>query len=185
MKSIRVDNIILHNTDSTRPVAPQKHYLQIPVTQEVHRSPHSCKSRVHWVDCDRIEYQRLAWLQRALHRDLGRIYRRFIASGLSLTINGSNVEAVDPTLRTTQLDGASAVLAFDELRYELETSSGKTSVVTVLFTMLPVHRWQGLNNVTKRRIGIVGGGGVRSGLASSTIRGPISARIDTPTMSAM
>ena len=116
--------------------------------------------RVHWVDCDRIEYQRLAWLQRALHRDLGRIYRRFIASGLSLTINGSKVEAVDPTLRTTQLDGASAVLAFDELRYELETSSGKTSVVTVLFTMLPVHRWQGLNNVTKRRIGIVGGGGV-------------------------
>ena len=67
---------------------------------------------------------------------------------------------MDPTLRTTQLDGASAVLAFDELRYELETSSGKTSVVTVLFTMLPVHRWQGLNNVTKRRIGIVGGGGV-------------------------
>ena len=116
--------------------------------------------RVHWVECDRIEYRRLAWLERALHRDLGRLYRRFIAAGLSITINGSRVEAADPMLSATKLEGASAVLAFDELRYELETSNGETSVVTVRFTMLPVHRWQGLDNVTKRRIGIVGGGGV-------------------------
>lgn len=116
--------------------------------------------RVHWAECDRLEYRRLAWLERALHRDLGRMYRRFITQGLSITINGSRVGAVDPMLRTTNLEGASAVLAFDELRYELETSNGETSVVTVRFTMLPVHRWQGLDNVTKRRIGIVGGGGV-------------------------
>jgi hypothetical protein len=116
--------------------------------------------RVRWVECDRIEYRRLAWLERALHRDLGRMYRRFIAQGLSITINRSRIEAVDPTLRTTKLEGASATLAFDELRYELETGHGETSVVTVRFAMLPVHRWHGLDNVTKRRIGIVGGGGV-------------------------
>jgi len=116
--------------------------------------------RVRWVECDRIEYRRLAWLERALHRDLGRMYRRFIATGLSITINGSKVEAVDPTLQGTKLEGASAALAFEELHYELETPRGDTEVVTVRFAMLPVHRWHSLDNVTKRRIGIVGGGGV-------------------------
>jgi hypothetical protein len=116
--------------------------------------------RVRWHQCDRIEYRRLAWLERSLHRDLGRIYRRFISAGLSMTINGVPVEAIDPTLRTAKIDGVCGRLAFDELDYELETRRGSTSVVTVRFFMLPVHRWHKLDNVTKRRMGIVGGGGV-------------------------
>jgi hypothetical protein len=120
--------------------------------------PSGC--RVRWVECDRIEYRRLAWLERALHRDLGRMYRRYIAQGLSITINETKVKAVDPTLMTTNVEGASATLAFDELRYELETVRGGTAVVNVRFAMLPVHRWHSLDNVTKRRLGIVGGGGV-------------------------
>lgn len=119
-----------------------------------------CGCRVRWVECDRIEYRRLAWLERSLLRDLGRMYRRFIAGGLIITINGARVEVVDPTLAATKLEGASAHLAFDELRYELEGVGGNTSVVTVRFVMLPVHRWHNLDNVTKRRVGIVGGGGV-------------------------
>lgn len=116
--------------------------------------------RVRWIECDRIEYRRLAWLERSLHRDLGRMYRRFIASGLTITINGARVEVVDPTLRTINVEGATAQLAFDELEYELEAPGGGTSVVTVRFVMLPVHRWHNLDNVTKRRVGIIGGGGV-------------------------
>lgn len=116
--------------------------------------------RVRWLQCDRIEYRRLAWLERSLRRDLGRMYRRFIEAGLTITINGAKVDAIDPTLRTTKLDGATATLAFEELQYELESSHGETSVVTVRFVMLPVRRWYSLDNVTKRRVGIVGGGGV-------------------------
>jgi hypothetical protein len=116
--------------------------------------------RVRWTQCDRIEYRRLAWLERSLHRDLGRMYRRFIAAGLNLAINGTRIEAVDPTLLTTKIDGATARLAFDELRYELETARGDTSVVRVRFAILPVQRWHRLDNVTKRRAGIVGSGGV-------------------------
>lgn len=122
------------------------------------RSKSGC--RVRWMQCDRIEYRRLAWLERSLHRDLGRMYRRRLVAGLDMTLNGTPVEAVDPTLLTTKVDGATARLAFDELQYELETVGGGTSVVTVRFTLLPVHRWHCLDNVTKRRIGIVGGAGV-------------------------
>lgn len=116
--------------------------------------------RVRWLECDRIEYQRLAWLERSLHRDLGRMFRRHLSGDVLMTINGTRIEAVDPTLRTTVIDGVSARLAFDELTYELETSRGDTSTVTVRFFILPVQHWHSLDNVTKRQIGIVGGGGV-------------------------
>ena len=116
--------------------------------------------RVRWQQCDRIEYRRLAWLERVLHRDLGRMYRRFIQAGFVLTVNGARVNAVDPMLLETRVEGASASLAFDPLQYELETNHGGVSVVTVRFAMLPVHRWHHLDNATKRRIGIVGQGGV-------------------------
>ena len=128
-----------------------------------HRGPLSATAsgcRVRWMQCDRIEYRRLIWLERSLHRELGRMYRRFIASGLRLTINGTPVEAVDPTLLTTDIEGASARLAFDDLHYELEAADRRTAIVTVRCAILPVERWHHLDNVTKRRIGIVGGGGV-------------------------
>ncbi|MDR8409761.1 ATP-binding protein [Nonomuraea sp. 3-1Str] len=116
---------------------------------------------VVWQNCDRIEYRRLAWLQRALRRDLGRIYRRFLSNGdLALTINGTRVEPIDPMLLMAKVEGHSARLAFEPLRYELAASSGETAFVTVRFAMLPVQHWHRLDNMTKRRIGIVGGAGV-------------------------
>lgn len=116
--------------------------------------------RVRWLECDRIKYRRLAWLERSLHRDLGRIYRRFLSGQFRMTINGTRVKAVDPTLQTTRIEGATSQLAFDELLYDLRTSRGDTSTVKVRFFMLPVHKWHRLDNLTKRRMGLVGGGGV-------------------------
>lgn len=120
--------------------------------------PSGC--RVVWQDCDRIEYRRLAWLERALRRDLGRMYRRYLGHRLSLTINGALVQAVDPTLLTTEIEGRTARLAFDPMRYELATASGDAASLTVRFSILPVRSWHHLDNVTKRRSGIVGQGGV-------------------------
>lgn len=122
------------------------------------RSTSESGCRVRWIQCDRIEYRRLAWLERSLRNDLGRMYRRFLASGLDMTINGTAVEIVDPTLRSIKIEGATARPAFEELTYELDTASGATSTVSVRFVMLPVERWHRLDNVTKRRLGIVGGG---------------------------
>jgi len=116
--------------------------------------------RVVWRRCDRIEYRRLAWLERALHRDLGRIYRRFLNEDLVLTINEAAVDPVDPLLLATEIAGHHAALAFSPMRYELTTSDGQGSFVHVRFAVLPVAAWSQLDNVTKRRKGIVGGGGV-------------------------
>lgn len=116
--------------------------------------------RVTWRVCDRIEYQRLGWLERTLRRDLGRMYRRFLVDSLTLTLNGTAIQAEDPLMLTTQEEGASAAIAFEPLEYELRTADGKSALVHVRFASLPVHRWHHLDNLTKRRLGIVGGGGV-------------------------
>lgn len=116
--------------------------------------------RVTWRVCDRIEYTRLGWLERALRRDLGRMYRRFLDDGLALTINGTPVAAEDPLMLSEKHEGATATIAFDPLEYELRTADGETAPVRVRFSSLPVHRWHRLDKTTKRRIGIVGGGGV-------------------------
>lgn len=121
-------------------------------------SPSGC--RVIWRSCDRIEYRRLGWLERALCRDLGRTYRRFIAKGLTLTLNDSSIEANDPLMLSTKVDSAMAAIPFQPLRYELGAADGGSAWVLVRFSALPVHRWHRLDNVTKRRLGIVGGGGV-------------------------
>ncbi|MDX2544683.1 ATP-binding protein [Streptomyces sp. WI04-05B] len=136
----------------------------VPADLRARRQPGSTVGsgcRVIWRNCDRIEYRRLAWLERAVRRDLGRLYRRFLSSGkLDLTINGKRVDPVDPMLLTAKVEGHSARLAFEPLRYELVASSGETAFVTVRFALLPVHHWHHLDNVTKRRTGIVGGAGV-------------------------
>lgn len=116
--------------------------------------------RVEWCECDRIEYRRLGWLERSLARDLGRVFRRFLTDGLMLRINGKRVNPVDPMLLSTKINGATSRLAFDPLRYEILTASGSTSFVTVSFAALPVGRWHDLDNSTKRRVGVIGQGGV-------------------------
>jgi anti-sigma regulatory factor (Ser/Thr protein kinase) len=115
---------------------------------------------VIWRQCDRIEYQRLAWLQRSLHRDLGRTYRRFLQGGLTLKLNGSRVKMRDPLLLDNAVDGHTAALAFEPMRYELATVDGGTSFVDVRFSLLPVAAWHHLDNLAKRRGDIAGGGGV-------------------------
>ncbi|MDQ4215060.1 ATP-binding protein [Microbacterium sp. ASV81] len=116
--------------------------------------------RVVWRDCDRIEYRRLAWLERSLHRDLGRMYRRFLMSGVVLRINGKAVAPTDPLLRSTKINGGTGHLAFEPIRYEISKTGGGTGFVTVTFASLPVARWHDLDNATKRKVGIIGQGGV-------------------------
>ncbi|MDL9947328.1 ATP-binding protein [Gordonia sp. ABSL11-1] len=120
------------------------------------RSESGCS--VVWRSCDRIPYRRLGWLDRLLRADLGRIYRRFITHGtLRLTLNGRDVKAHDPMLLDTKIENSSAERAFEPLQFELDTYTGVPGWVTVNFAVLPVAQWHMLDNVTKRRTGIVGG----------------------------
>lgn len=128
------------------------------VGREVARSHSGCE--VIWSECDRIEYQRLGWLERSLTRDLGRMFRSFLRDGIRLRLNERDVAPHDPMFLSDDYDGARAANPFDALSYELPTQHGGTSIVLVRFSELPVRRWHRLDTVAKRRLGIVGGAGV-------------------------
>ena len=108
---------------------------------------------VRLIRCDRCEYKRPSWLARRLEEDLGRIYRRFIASGLDLTVNGRRVRAVDPLflLPSARISGARPF--GDELTYRLPTGRGE-GVIRVCFAELPVDQWHSLSVEQKRDRGI-------------------------------
>jgi hypothetical protein len=125
---------------------------------EVGSSPSGC--RVVWSHCDRIEYRRLGWLERLVHKELGRMFRRFIDNGTSLRINGKRVHAIDPLMLSVSAEGATPITAFEPLHIEMRGASGTYGVVTVTFSILPVAAWHHLDNAEKRRLGIVGNGGV-------------------------
>jgi hypothetical protein len=116
--------------------------------------------RVTWHECDRIEYQRLGWLERALANDLGRIFRRFIQDGLILTVNRRKVIARDPLFLNPTVDSCQSVLPVEPLQYEMTGNDGRPATVTVRFSELPVAQLHDLDAVSKRRLGIVGSAGV-------------------------
>jgi hypothetical protein len=51
---------------------------------------------VRLLRCDRVQYRRPSVLARKLEEEPGRIYRHFLVSGLSLTMNGRKVPARGP-----------------------------------------------------------------------------------------
>jgi hypothetical protein len=108
---------------------------------------------VRLLRCDRLEYQRPTSLARRLTGDLGRVYRRFIADGLDLRVNGEVVEAFDPLFLLPSGRTSGARQFGDDLRYELEGESG-SGVIVVRFSELPIERWHQLPAPEKRSRGI-------------------------------
>lgn len=118
-------------------------------------------TQVTWECCDRIEYRRLAWLERSLRRDLGRIFRDFIDKGLRLLIGDEAALSIDPLMRNVELNGVMPIRPVEPLYFALPYGDGsQTSTVTVTFSELPVEHWAEIDAATKRTVGIVGGSGV-------------------------
>lgn len=134
-------------------LSPRRVALDVPI-----HPPSGC--RITWQECDRIEYQRLGWLERSLASDLGRMFRRFIECGLLIRVNGRRIPCRDPLFLESRVDGLSATLPFEPLRYDISGADGQPSPVTVRFSELPVHGWHHLDTLSKRRMGIVGQAGV-------------------------
>jgi hypothetical protein len=106
---------------------------------------------VRLLRCDRLEYKRMSALVKRLHRDLGRIYRRFLRQGLNLRVNGRRVAAYDPLFLHTDSEVGARQFG-DSLVYQLgPEEEGK---IEVRFSELPIERWHDLSSEEKRRAGI-------------------------------
>jgi hypothetical protein len=110
--------------------------------------------------CDRIENKRAGTVAGKLRRELGSIYRRFLADGLKICVNSEAVQVIDPLFLDVASCSFGAQQFGDELRYELTGKGGRSGEIRVRFSELPVLQWHGLPNADKRAMGLTGGSSV-------------------------
>ncbi|MER7419042.1 ATP-binding protein [Micromonospora peucetia] len=132
----------------------------LPPVEEVPRPkfvPHTPSgTAVRLTRCDRIEYKRSSALARRLSDDLGRIYRHFLATGVTLTVNGQPVLPVDPLCLQLAAKTTGGVQFGDDLVYDIP-AVGTTGRVSVTFSELPVDKWHDLPADQKRVLGVTAG----------------------------
>lgn len=118
---------------------------------------------VIWKECDRLDGKRIKKLIPRLHGELGRIFRVPLSAGKSITIDGEEVQPIDPLFRQKGRGLVGGVGYGPPLNYDVQRpchSRKSTSIVTVRFVELPIERWHNLSNEEKRRYGIAKGAGV-------------------------
>lgn len=127
----------------------------LPPLKEVNEVPFSRSSKsgtvVRLLRCDRLEYRRASTIEKHLTEDLARIYRRYLAGKLSLSLNGNAVEPVDPLMLDDLGELAGARQFGDVLTYRLEGERAPGRI-EVRFSELPVERWHSLPSAEKRRL---------------------------------
>lgn len=117
---------------------------------------------VVWERCDRVPYKRPGMLIRHLARELGRVYRNVLGSGLRVRLNGVAVQRIDP-LRVTPrppVPGDVQILPAVTFPFAPGSTRGQAGQVTVTFSLLPVEDWTGLSVAQKREYAITKGSGV-------------------------
>lgn len=119
---------------------------------------------VAWSRCDRLDFRRVTTISRKLLDDLGRRFRYFISSGVTISVNGDRVEPIDPLYLNPRGKFCGAAMFGHPVDYEIqaELDDGTNVIgnVRVTFSELPVHEWYKFSNDEKRRIGISKGAGV-------------------------
>jgi hypothetical protein len=151
-----VDEIVGGKSEAILPA------ISTPYAEFSKLSPFAKGTAVVWKKCDRIKTRRIEILSRKLRVELGCLFRYQLWSGRTIAVSGKNVVPFDPLFdrRGANLSGAKAF--GPELSYEIEIPEGrgKTSVVKVRFTELPVDAWHSLSNEEKNQYGIAKRAGV-------------------------
>ena len=118
---------------------------------------------VKWSRCDRLDNKRISTITRKLLGSLGRQFRHFLWSGVSIHVNGDEVQAIDPLyLHPSSLHNGATQFAEDVV-YEIAAdpeNPSRIGIVTVRFSELPVAEWSKFGNDEKRARGITKGAGV-------------------------
>lgn len=118
-------------------------------------------TRIELSRCDRLDPAKRPALTKLLSSELGRIFRHIIAGGVTITIDGEQILAIDPLFNIGDPDWSKGALFGPPLKFPIRVPDSKTtSEVVAFFSELPVKKWFDLPNKTKRQIGIANGAGV-------------------------
>lgn len=131
----------------------------------VRGSEGSTGTLIVWTKCDRLDHRRPSTVARKLVVSLGRMFRYFLWKGVTIDVNGTPVEPVDPLYlrEPSVVAGGTQFQTPMEFEIRVPSSNGerpRTGVVDVTFSELPVADWHGLSNKEKRNLGVSNGAGV-------------------------
>lgn len=125
--------------------------------EELHERLGCSGTIVYLPDCDRLSYRKEQTLAEHAIKEMGRVYRRFIAQGKRLYVNNRLVEAFDPTYqmptaRHTRVEGLtetrSRLIFSKPIDVPVADGSKTTTRVTIKLFALPYDSWVGLGRKT-------------------------------------
>lgn len=112
-----------------------------------------------WKKIDRLGFKLLKPLEKKLHLELGKVYRKPLLSGKRIRINNKSLEAFDPLYLDVNPYFGKAKQYGSPMLLKIRKDK-KYSTVKVKFSELPLDKWSPLKNIEKRRMGITKNAGV-------------------------
>ncbi len=109
-------------------------------------------------DCDRFDRSPL--VAGDITNNLGRIFRRVLIGGASVSVNGEPIGPVDPLFTAAHHKIVQGTPYGPTLEFRIRAPLGTTSTVRVRFAELPVRTLHVLSNAEKAGAGITKGAGV-------------------------
>lgn len=127
-------------------------------------NPSATGTAVVWQACDRLDHRRVSTIVRKLQSSLGRIFRHYIWSGVTISINGEAVTATDPLFLDKRASPTGAKQFQEKWEVEVYANPNKpssaTGLVSIVFSELPIQKWHTLTNDEKRLRGITNNAGI-------------------------
>jgi hypothetical protein len=132
------------------------------VTRPAFINGYESGTAVTWSRCDRLDARRVSTLERKLALSLGRRFRHFLWDGVRISVNGEQVQPIDPLFlhERALFNGATEYASLEREIAAIPGDPTSTGLVRVRFSELPVAEWSKLSNQEKRERGIAKGAGV-------------------------
>ena len=114
---------------------------------------------VYMPECDRLTYAKARTLVDHAVKEMARVYRHALGSGLSLYINNRKVEPMDPTYsmpnaRHARLEGLgvtkSRLIVSKQVAVKLAEKAVETAPIIIKLYRLPIEEWSSLSRKTQR-----------------------------------
>lgn len=114
---------------------------------------------VYMPNCDRLSHAKARTLVDHAVKEMSRVYRRAISSGLRLYINNRHVEAFDPTYSMSNARHArlldlsvktSRLILSKPVEIQIADGSAKTAPITIKLYKLPIEDWSVLTRKALR-----------------------------------
>lgn len=160
----RSDAVLFSYLDVDEVAERTLHLIPPPVARSIpawaSRVARHTGTLVVWPKCDRLDYRKASTIAQKLRGPIGQMYRHLIWRGIKISINSDLVVPVDPLFCHPSTGSGGAMPFGSSLDYEIASPEGRTSMVKVRFSELPVATWCNLGIEEKRKRGIVGGAGV-------------------------